>query len=212
LGLILFETNDGVRAKACGTNIGRIQIGVISEDNVISRYGLAVRELHTNTQASGIGGLLGYRIVILGQVCGTLVFVRNIIVGQNFAFNSVHHNLAQAVSGHKTNLGHTCNVSVISSFREEGAEFFRELFISHNEWGIDCGCSGQILTEGFGFENDRFLDGFFLNGLFLDRFLNGFFHRFLNGLFNRLFDGGFWRHIFATSSKHATEHHCDEQK
>ena len=56
LSLIVLQTDDRVGSKSGGTNIGRIQEGVIGEDHVIGGYRLAIGELHANAQAGGVLG------------------------------------------------------------------------------------------------------------------------------------------------------------
>src|SRR5690606_34476674 len=109
----VFQAYDVVGTQGGGTNIRRIQEGVIGEDDVIGGHRGAVREFHIFAQASGVFGGIGGFIVFHLYVRGAFVQVVNAVVRHCFAFNRVEDDTALAVGGQQANLGHRCDIGVI---------------------------------------------------------------------------------------------------
>jgi len=132
LGLIVLQANNWVRTERGGTNIRRIQVGVIGEDHVIGGYRFAIRELHAHAQAGGVlGGVAGF-IVFDFDVSRTLVEIIHTIVVVGLTFNRIEDNAANAISGHDANLGHGSNVHVVGCIPKEGAELLREVLVCNH--------------------------------------------------------------------------------
>ena len=122
LSLVILQTHDRVRREGGGTNIRRIQEGVIGEDHIVGGHRLAIGELHTNAQTGGVfGGVAGFVIINI-DVSSALIEVIHAVVAVGFTVNRIEDDSADAVGGHEANLGHGSNVHVVASVAKEGAE------------------------------------------------------------------------------------------
>ena len=123
LGLIVLQADYLVGAQGGGTNIGRIQEGVIGEDDIIRGHRGAVGEFQVMTQRGAVLGSISSFIIVHLNVRWTFVQIVYAVIGSGLAFNCVEDNRALAVGGQQRDLGHPRDVHVIGSIAKEGAEF-----------------------------------------------------------------------------------------
>ena len=159
LRLVVLQTDDVIGPKGRRTNIGRIEEGVVGENDVVGGDGFSIGELHANAKPGGVlGGVGGFVIFNLG-IGGTLVEIVGPIVVAGFTLNRVEDDAADAVSSEQGNLRHTGNVNIIGRIREERAELLGEFGVRNDERGGDRRSGGQILAKRLVFKNNSRFNG-----------------------------------------------------
>src|SRR5690606_20173804 len=104
-----------VGAQGCGTHVAWVQIGVIGEDDIISRHRFAIGEFHAAAQGGSVlGGVGGFIILNIG-ISSTLIEVFCTIVDSSFTFNGILDDTAGAISRQKADLGHGSNICIVGS-------------------------------------------------------------------------------------------------
>ena len=139
---VLLQTHDGGGVHGDGTVIGRIQIDVHGEDDVVDGNRLAVRELQVVTQFQVIGN---GAVIILGDnaVSGAIVGVIGAVVLAGLALDAVQDHFALTVGAQQAELGQVDDILVSGRSGEEGAELTLKAGLCQDE-GAVAGGSGSL--------------------------------------------------------------------
>ena len=139
---VLLQTNEGGGVDGSGTVIGRVQVDIQGEDDIINGHRGAVRE--RDVVAHGDGVVHG-AVVILGDntVSGSAVGVIGAVVLAGFALDAVQNHFALTVSTQQGAEGQVDNVLVGSGSGEEGVELTLKAGVGQNERTV-AGGSGSL--------------------------------------------------------------------
>ena len=139
---VLLQANDGGGVEGGGTVIGRVQIDVHIEDDVVDGNRLAVRELQVVTQFQVIGN---GAVIILGDnaVSGAIVGVIGAVVLAGLALDAVQDHFALTVGAQQAELGQVDDILVSGRSGEEGAELTLKAGLCQDE-GAVAGGSGSL--------------------------------------------------------------------
>ena len=139
---VLLQANDGGGVHGGGTVIGRIQVNVDGEDNVINGDRLAVRELQVVAQLDVVGDSA---VIVLGDnaVAGAVVGVVGAVVLAGLALDAVQDHFALTVGTQQAELGQVDDILVSRRSGEEGAELALKAGLCQDE-GAVAGGSGSL--------------------------------------------------------------------
>ena len=134
LSAIGLQTLNGVRVQRGGTHIRRIQIYIVSKDNIIGGHMLAIGEVYVVANLYGIGGGVAGLVVLNGYIGRALIEVIGAVVINGFALYGVVDDTARAIGGQQAvQRKHVDYVNVVRAVSVELAELLAEFAVGDNQ-------------------------------------------------------------------------------